>query len=114
MGQAAEQNDCERERDGEQLAEERRAERGEVWRWDDEGALEDLEVVVERDGAHGDGEHDEPEQRGGAGGALKGGDEEVELAEEAGERRDSGEREDKDGEACGERRRAAAEAGECG
>ena len=66
--------------------------------------LENSQVVVERDGAHGDGEDHQPEQVC-ARGRGEDGHEEVELAEEAGEGRDSGQRQDEDGE-CRMRGRA--------
>src|SRR5688572_21046401 len=55
-----------------------------------ERLLENLQVVVKRNGAAGDGKDNNPEQAGSGGGegSLKSGDENVELAEEAGERRD--------------------------
>ena len=82
--------------------------------FDDEGLLEDLEIVIERNGAGSDGENDDPQQAGDVGGArnFKSGDEDVELAEKAGKRWNAGEREDEDEEADCDEGRPAAESAE--
>ena len=115
MGEAAEEDYGGGQQDDDELSQK--------WRADgwcvrggggDVDPLQNFEVVVERDGAHGDGENHEPEQVLDAGGGGEGREEEVELREEAGERWDSGEREQEDEESAREHRRAAAEAVEAG
>ena len=75
----------------------------------DVNLLQDLNVVVKGDGAHGDGQDHEPEQTeiGGVGG--RGSGEQVKFSEESGERRNAGEREHEDQHAKRENRRAAAQ-----
>ena len=77
----------------------------------DVGALEDLQIVVERDGAHGDCKGDEGEGDGACGDAEDGG-KEVELGPEADERRNAGEGEEENEKHGGEKRVALVEAEE--
>ena len=77
----------------------------------DVGALEDLQIVVEGDGAHGDGEGDKGEWDW-AGGDAEDGGEEIELGPEADQRRDAGERKEEDQKDGGEKRVALVEAEE--
>ena len=57
------------------------------------GPLENLQVVIERDGAHGDGESDQSKGNRPGGDAQHGG-KQIELGPEADERRNPGEREE--------------------